>query len=234
MRRQLPFAIAVAVALAGCSSKQHVAPLASAAPPATPIASAPAGYGNLVVPARLADGSYATPNRSVSAAGAVWHLRAGLNVAALSCRGAEEAALIASYNALIQRHRTAFDQAYRALASEYGSVAAFDQAMTALYNYYALPPARLGLCAAAQAVLTDAAAVPAGELVSFAPTALARIDRPYTQIFAAQDIWLADRMTPTATQIAAVSAPASSRRANPVTPDPAPRIAVDPAVLRLP
>ena len=178
--------------LAACSSRHETAPVAYAPPPVA--APAPfAGYANVQIPPRTADGGYATPNRNVSAAAAVWHLRAGLNVAALGCRDADEAALVASYNALLARHRAEFAAAYRTLAAEYGNVAAFDTAMTRLYNYYALPPAQPGLCAAARAVLADGGFVPAGGLAQFAPTALARIDTPYVSIFAAQDAWLATR-----------------------------------------
>lgn len=223
MRRILLLA---AAAVAGCTSQPRVVPVVSA-PPSAPAAAAPSGYGNLVVPARLADGSYVTPNRGVSTAAVVWHLRAGLNVAALACRGPVEAELVAGYNALLHRHRADFDRAYRALGSEHGSAAAFDGAMTRLYNYYALPPAQPGLCAAAQAVLADAATVPTGGLEAFAPNALARIERPYTQVFAAQEAWLAGRMAPATTQVAAVAAPAVTPVAANTSVAATPRVAID-------
>lgn len=225
MRRHLLLALVAASVLAGCGPKARVVPIASAPPPA---AQEPAfgGYGNLVVPARLADGGFATPNHGLSDAGAIWHLRAGLNVAALSCRGSQEAALIAGYNALLSRNRADFDRAYKTLGSEYGSAAAFDGAMTKLYNYYALPPAQAGLCAVAPGVLADAATLPASEFAAFAPAALARIDRPYTQVFAKQEAWLAGRDQPTARTVASVAAVTK--------PKAAPRITVDMAVLRMP
>jgi hypothetical protein len=180
--------------LAACSTREERAPVvAYTPPPAVAAAPAFAGYGNLAVPPRLADGSYATPNRNLSAAGAIWHLRAGLNVAALGCRGADEAALVAGYNALLARHRAEFATAYTALSREFGNAAAFDTAMTRLYNYYALPPAQPGLCAAARAVLADSAMVPTGGMGGFAGTALARLDGPYVTIFAQQEGWLATR-----------------------------------------
>lgn len=221
MRHRLLFAMLAVGVLAGCATKARVVPIANAPPP-TAAEPAFAGYGNLVVPPRLADGGFETPNRNLSDAGAIWHLRAGLNVAALSCRGAQEAALVAGYNALLDRNRADFDRAYRTLGQEYGSAAAFDGAMTRLYNYYALPPAQAGLCAAAPGVLADAATLPASEFTAFAPAALARIDRPYTQVFARQEAYLAGREAPAPTMVAAVAA------------KPAPHIAVDPAVFRMP
>jgi hypothetical protein len=209
--------------LAGCSTRQPVEPAPVAAlPPPAPVAAAPT-HNWLAVPPRLADGSYATPNRSVSAAGAIWHLRAGLNVAALGCRGLDEAALVAGYNRLLADHRAEFADAYRTLSREHADAAAFDTAMTRLYNYYALPPAQAGLCDAARAVLTELATLPAGSLASQAPAALQRLDAPFVALFQAQDQWATTRIAaraPVATAIRAVA--------------PAPRIAIDHAVLLQP
>lgn len=216
--RSLCLLLPFAASLAGCATVPPAPPPVAAATP-LPAAPAFAGYGTLAVPPRLADGSYATPNRGVSAAGAIWHLRAGLNVAALACRDADEAATAAAYNAFLSSHRAAFADAYRTLGAEYGTTAAFDAAMTALYNYYALPPARPGLCLAARRILAETALLPAGALPGFAPNALARLDAPYTTVFAAQEAWLAGRAAPATI---AASVPAA-----------APRLTVDPAVLRM-
>ena len=202
MRRTL--LLATCLGLAACASRP--VPVAVIVPPTPPVAATPAfaGYGNLTIPPRLPDGGYATPNATVSAAGALWHVRAGLNVAALSCRDADEAALVASYNAFIRTHAASFDKSYRALGQEYGGVAAFDEAMTRLYNYYALPPAQAGLCAAARAVLAELAAVPAGGLEPIAGATLARLDQPYRTVFAAQDAWLATRYAANSPAVAAL------------------------------
>ncbi|MES2754845.1 MAG: hypothetical protein V4659_09290 [Pseudomonadota bacterium] len=207
LRLLLPLSLMVA----GCATRPAPTPVAIVAPPPAPVAApAYAGNANLRVPPRLPDGSYATPNRLASPAAAVWHLRAGLNVAALSCRGSDEAALVAGYNALLATHRAEFAAAYRALTSEYGNAAAFDGAMTALYNYYALPPAQPGLCTTALALLAEAASIPPGSLAAFTPGALARLDQPYVALFAAQEQWLATRYADravTAAAVAAVAAP---------------------------
>ncbi len=209
-----------ALALAGCVSRpaSNPTPVALAPPPA-PVAAAPA-HGWLAVPPRLADGSYATPNRTVSQAGAIWHLRAGLNVAALGCRGVDEAALIAGYNRLLVVHRAEFAAAYKGISREHGDVAVFDAAMTRLYNYYALPPAQPGLCDAARVVLAELGALPAGTLASYAPGALRRLDAPFVALYRAQDEWTATRIAARAPVTTAIRAVA-----------PAPRIAVDKAVL---
>ena len=52
------------------------------APPAPPSGASP----NLHLPPRGSDGEFETPNRHLTSAEAIWHLRAALNVAALQCQ----------------------------------------------------------------------------------------------------------------------------------------------------
>ncbi|MBX3594968.1 hypothetical protein [Sphingomonas sp.] len=153
-----------------------------AGPPAPPDGAAP----NLSIPARLADGGYATPNRDLSPAGAVWHLRAAFNVAALNC---PDPMLAQAYNRLLTAHRETLATAHRRLAAEYGGADRFDPAMTRLYNYFAQPPAAAGFCAVAAPLLREAASLPAGQFAAFAPTAIAAIDRPFTAFYARYDDW---------------------------------------------
>ncbi len=111
--------------------------------------------------------------QGLSPAAAAWHLRSGLNVAALACRGPDEGAIVAGYNRLLASRRAELADVYRAVSREYGSAAAFDAAMTRLYNLFAQPASQAALCANALAVLEAAAAHdrPLGE--GFATTALA-------------------------------------------------------------
>lgn len=228
MRWSLLFA---ALALAGCASRHG----ASVAPPpvvATVMPVPPAGASpSYTLPARGVDGAWLTPNRGLSAARAVWHLRSALNVAALGCRDAGEPARVAAYNALIARHDAAFAAANRALAAEYKASAgatwqdAQDDAMTRLYNYWAQPPVQRGLCAAADAVLADAALLPAGGLPGFAATALPRVEAPFLAFY--------DRYAEYRTALAAWragQAPPVRLAAAPAAPVPAARIAIDPAI----
>jgi hypothetical protein len=181
------------IVLAGCAGQKRVAapaPLPVPVPVRTAAPLPPDGAAaNLTLPARLADGSYASPNREVSVAGAVWHLRAAFNVAALSC---PDTALAPAYNQLLAAHRVALAEAHRTLTAEHGGVAAFDPAMTRLYNYFAQPPVSARFCAAAGPLLHQAAALPAGSLDGFAPAALAAIDRPYGEFYARYDGYRAE------------------------------------------
>ena len=109
---------------------------------------------------------------ALSQAATVWQLRSGLNVAALACRGAGEAAIVAGYNRLLADHRAELASVYRTVAREYGSESAFDAAMTRTYNTYAQPAAQAALCANAEDVLAAIGDRPLGEV---ADTALARL-----------------------------------------------------------
>ncbi|MGV3457274.1 hypothetical protein [Sphingomonas sp.] len=165
-------------------------PVPAPPPPQTAAPRAPDGAAaNLVIPARLPDGSYATPNRNVSAAAAAWHLRAAFNVAALNCN---DPALAPAYNQFLKAHRGALKDAHHALTREYGDAAAFDPAMTRLYNYFAQPPVMTRFCATAAPLLHQLAALSAGELPDAAPDALAQIDRPFADFYARYDVWRAD------------------------------------------
>lgn len=123
----------------------------------------------------------ATPiNAGLSPAATLWHLRTGLNVAALACRGPEAAALTARYNALLVREAERFRTAEAAYAAEYAARGPagrkqYDDDMTRLYNFWGQARGRAALCAAADAALADPAvvAVPGAQLAAldraFAP-----------------------------------------------------------------
>jgi hypothetical protein len=188
--RRLPFL--AALALASCA--HHRTPVAEAPPPApVPVAYAPLpryATPGMLIPAPSADGTYPTPNQGLSAAGTVWHLRAALNVAALSCPEPERSTITDAYNAMLVSRKKELAAAQTALAAEYrGQSGDFDSSMTSLYNFFAQLPARPGFCAAAASVMTSLSAVPANGLSDAAPEALAALDRPFTQFYAAYDAW---------------------------------------------
>lgn len=166
-----------ALALAGCQTRAM--PVAVVPPPVVPtiVQAAPLPPGaspGMTIPALLADGTYPTPSRGLSAAGTLWHLRAALNVAALACRDAGEPARVAAYNAVLARHKAPLAVAESRLSVEFRTAEPadwrdrYDNAMTRLYNFYGQVPARPAFCRAADAVLADAATVPAEWLDAFA------------------------------------------------------------------
>jgi hypothetical protein len=156
----------------------------------------PAGtYVGMPVPALKPGGDYATPNIGLSSAGAIWHLRSGLNFAALACRGPGEAVIVARYNALLAAQKSVFAGAEVAVLAEYRAQAgaewrdAYDDAMTRLYNYYAFAAARTALCATAERMLGEAQAVPQASFADFAATHLPELDRGFTDVFRAYEAW---------------------------------------------
>lgn len=200
MTRSFKISAATAlVLLAGCSNQPTPPALVIAPPAPAPIpvmtAQMPKGASpSTIVPTAFADGSYPTPNRVLTPAATIWHMRVGLNVAALACRGAQEATIVAGYNALLTTHKAALVTAEATYAAEYRKAGGdwrdrYDDAMTRLYNFFSQSPARDEFCAAAGAVLAEAQAVPADGLGGFAQTRLVRLDRPFTDFYRAVDAW---------------------------------------------
>jgi hypothetical protein len=136
-------------------------------------------------------GGYLTPNRGLSGEETTWHLRVALNVAALGCHGT----LVDGYNALLNAHKAALAATADAVAMRYKArfgqawQAHHDDAMTRLYNFWALPPAQGAFCEAARAVLTEVATLAPNALPGFAATALPRVEAPLVAFFVDFDRW---------------------------------------------
>lgn len=258
-RRRL--SLLVALFASACASRPEPIRIvvAEPAPPPKPAVAAmpPGASPGMRIPALLADGSYATPNRQLSADGALWHFRTGLNVAVLACRGPTETVAVARYNALLASHRTGLAAAQARHQAEYRAAGPgdwqdrYDDAMTRLYNYWSLAPARMGFCAAADTLLGEVGAVPPERLAAFAAARLPELERPFTDFYRAYDAWRGRSMP--AVTIAAASRPApvpasepvplivAAPALAPVVAEPAPveiatgpHLEIDPAVFRLP
>lgn len=180
-------AIVALLAAAGCASKPDKAPLAIAR------ATSPAAVANFAIPGRLPDGGYATINHDIGPAQAIWHLRSALNVAALACRGAGEAAIVADYNALLDRQRAVLKAAYTAVRSDFRRThgddwqSRYDAHMTRLYNFFAYPLVRQRFCEEATAVGAAANTTAPAEFQAFAVAALTRLEAPFIDFYRARD-----------------------------------------------
>lgn len=215
-----------------CASRPEPIAIVVAQPAPAPVVVAapmpPGASPGMRIPALLADGGYATPNRRLSADAALWHLRSGLNVAVLACRGPNEAVTVARYNALLQSHRAGLAAAQARHQAEYRAADPgdwqdrYDDAMTRLYNYWSQAPARADFCATADAVLAEIAGVAPDRLAAFAVARLPELDRPFIDFYRAYDAWQGRRAP---VMMAALVTPA---------PGSLPRIEVDPAVFELP
>ncbi len=239
-RRLAGMAVAVMAAmLAGCASKKPATALTAFAPaPAyAPTLLPPGGASaNLTIPQRRADGSYPTPNEGLSADAAVWHLRVAMNVAALGCRGASEHLLVSSYNQWIRSRKTTLAAAERRLIGEFhgsdADRAAYDGAMTKLYNYFAQPPAQAGFCNAAARVASEIALVQPDAIADYAARAVPLLDAPFTDFYRAYDSWREARANP---QFASYARTGASIGVAATTPTgKPPRIAINPSVFKTP
>ncbi|MDO7843958.1 hypothetical protein [Sphingomonas immobilis] len=169
----------------------------------------PEGFSeSFVPPARDMTGAYLTPNRALTPEQAAWHLRVALNVAALGCRGEEREAVVAGYNRMLEAKRAPLAAAASAVEAKYRAVAgarwqaANDDAMTRLYNFFALPPAQRAFCAAARDVIAEAESVAPERFTDYAAAALPRIEAPFLVSFATFDayrdtrrVWATHRST---------------------------------------
>lgn len=193
MRPAIAFWLLPILSFAGCSDgARRVAPEAPVARPvvAAPMPRPPFGAApNLSLPMRLADGGYATPNRDLSEAATLWHVRAALNVAVLTCP--QSPALVTHYNRLLSTHRGPLAKAHAGVTAEYRG-GDLDAAMTRVYNYFAQPPAQHAFCPVAADLLSQAFAVPPADLAGFARRALARLDAPFVDFYRAYDAYRSD------------------------------------------
>lgn len=124
-------------------------------------------------------------NANLSSNEALWHLRAALNVAALSCRTAKTAGVAPAYNRMLARHRAVLAAANAAEVAPFRArhgakwTGAYDVHATKLYNFFAMPTAQVPFCVAAGQVLVKANAMTPDAILGYAPAALAQLEAPF-------------------------------------------------------
>ena len=124
--------------------------------------------------AKSVRGGTAQPLAAAAASEHLWHLRAGLNVAALSCRGGDRDAVAPAYSRLLSRHKGLLASAYATEQRKRG--AGMDRHLTQLYNRFAMQRSPAEFCSRAADVAKQAAQMDSPSLARSAPTLLARID----------------------------------------------------------
>ncbi len=193
------------VVLASCAAPPPPAP---PPPPPEIVAPAPAPMArpyppnqaapNLIIPLTDINGRRMTPNVDLTPEQALWQLRIGLNVAALNCRGPDEAILVANYSRFLTANRTAIARAERAviatLAAQTGTngIAARDNLSTRLYNYFAQPPVQQQFCPVATNLTALASVEPTATILPFATLRLPELDQPFVDFYAAYSRFQAD------------------------------------------
>ncbi len=146
---------------------------------------------NLIIPLTDINGRRLTPNVDLSPEQALWQFRIGLNVAALNCRGPDEAILVANYSRFLTANRAAIARAERSviasLAAQTGTngIAARDNLSTRLYNYFAQPPVQQGFCPVATNLTALASVEPAATILMFAQLRLPELDQPFVDFYTA-------------------------------------------------
>lgn len=150
MRQIAAAAIFAALLLSACSQSRPVAPppRSAGAPPRAPI--------------------------SAAADEALWHLRAGLNVAALSCGRGGRVSVAPAYTRMLSRHRALLASAYAAEERRYGS--GFDRHQTQLYNRYSNQRSPQQFCRNAASVAARAAAMDSPALAGNARALLSQLN----------------------------------------------------------
>lgn len=186
--------------LAACAPKPAPLPVPAPTPAPVPVAPVvipprPLPPGNAAVtqqlPARDASGRFVTINSGITGERAFWQLKTGLNVAAIGCRGPEEATLVAAYNQIIKSHTRAIQAAEKKVIADLGKangttgVKERDRLSTQLFNYFAQPPAQRAFCERALGLAQTVSTTPSAQLVANATGQLATLDQPFTDFYEA-------------------------------------------------
>lgn len=194
-------AITLVALLAACAPKPAPKPIPTAPtpaptpPPVVVIPPRPLTPGSAAVtqqlPPRGSDGQFLTINSGVAGERAFWQLKTGLNVAAIGCRGPEEATLVAAYNQIIKAHTRTIQATEKKVIAELGKangttgVKERDRLSTQLFNYFAQPPAQRQFCERAVGLAQTLATTPSAQLTVNAATQLATLDQPFIDFYEA-------------------------------------------------
>ena len=150
----------------------------------------------LVLPPRGGNGNFKTLNSGVTGERAFWQMKIGLNVAAIGCRGDEEATLVPAYNRVIKAHQKTIRETEKTVIAELrkvgrvgrtSAIAARDQLATKLFNYFAQPPAQAAFCAKANILVQQIADSSASTLIENAAAHLEELNEPFVSFYEAYD-----------------------------------------------
>ncbi len=183
--------------IAGCQTPPP--PVAAPVPPPPvkiiPARPLPPGNAtvNMYIPPRDLNGIRRTVNYGLSTPQTVWNLRSGLNVAALNCLDPKYAPILPAYRIFLDSRkrelRKASDDVQAFYRKEHGAQwrPKFDGYMTQVYNYYALPPAKVAFCDAALDIANDFVMLPDSELEAFAMANLPRLENVFDSFYTAME-----------------------------------------------
>ncbi len=191
--------LVVAVAVSALAACQTAPPPPPPAPVTTPqytprAPTTPFGASaNTIVPPLRADGLRQTINRDIGPLQTVWHVRAALNVAALSCTGPQYERIVSDYNAFIGNNKRFLRNANSAILRKFrrdigkGYQQAHDRHQTRLYNYWSFSPLRRPFCDQAVQVSQRAIVTKSEDMETFGAQALAELEKPFTDFYLAYE-----------------------------------------------
>ena len=142
------------------------------------------------IPEKNVFGKRRTVNRGLSEDETVWHFRSAWNVAALNCTAAQYEPILTAYSAYISDHADALGEVNNRIDREYrreadtrrNGMLAREEQMTAVYNFFALPPARARFCRAALDISNRALLSPI-DPIEFAKDNFALLEAPFDLFF---------------------------------------------------
>tara|TARA_R100001244_G_scaffold44182_16_gene40146 strand:- start:49030 stop:49776 length:747 start_codon:yes stop_codon:yes gene_type:complete len=146
-----------------------------------------------VVPSLRIDGLRDTINRDLGPLETLWHVRAALNVAALSCTGPLYERLVGDYNAFITNNSASLRNANNAIVRKFqrdigsGYKVEHDRHQTQLYNYWSFSPLRRPFCDQAVQISQRAIVTKSADLDDFAAQALPELEKPFTDFYLAYE-----------------------------------------------
>jgi len=143
------------------------------------------------IPRKGPDGVRRTINTGITDDELVWHFRSGWNVAALNCSRSRYQSVLDAYSSYITSHSRALRQVNGRLEKGYldkadtrrEGIKAREQHMTSVYNFFALPPARVNLCNAALDISTRAQLAPIADPIAFARDNFPVLIAPFEDFF---------------------------------------------------
>jgi len=192
--RLLLVAAAVAV-LAACQAAPPPPPAPVVVPKPTPRApTTPFNASvNTIVPQLGPDGLRQTINRDLGPLETLWHVRAALNVAALSCTEPQYSRIVSDYNTFLGNNEKYLRNAYAAINNKFRREQgkdyrkAHDRHQTNLYNYWSFSPLRRPFCDQAVQISQRAILATGDDLETFGAQALVELEKPFTDFYLAYE-----------------------------------------------
>lgn len=189
--------------LAACATKAPPPPPPPPPPPVEiipyrPLPPSGATY-TMIMPALGPDGKHLTVIRNLTDDQRLWYFRSAWNVAALNCVGPEYQPILDGYGAFLKANVKTLKAVNARIDKEFRSnyptgsdaIKTREKQMTIVYNFFALPPARAGFCAAAMQVAGISAAMPKPDAMLLSAN-FPLFEAPFETFFTAYDQYQRD------------------------------------------